>query len=145
MGGQIKIRKSPSIGYQRLVPMLTLIGKQKMGKEDADGIALPLLAHFDAAKRGQGPAVGQQHMYKHLIMAQILAARTKNRSLYDATMMACDALMKASQRPTNLLDLSTSEYVVMRKAFGIYIRLLPFFEVSMYSQVGREAEILMGS
>lgn len=145
MAGNKKVRKAPSKDYQRIAPMLTLVGKQKVGNEDADAVALPLLIHFDAAKRGQGPAVGQQHLYKHLIMAQLLAAWTKSQVMYDATVKACDALMKASQRPTELLDLSTSEYTAMRKAYGMYLRILPIVEVAMYGRAGDEAERLMGN
>jgi hypothetical protein len=126
-----------------LTPLALVAGKQRVGEEDADAIALPLLCHFDAAKRGQCNNVGQQHLYKQLLAAQCVAVRTKSRAFYQITVDACDALMKASMRPTKLLDLTTREYETIKKAIGWYLKALPMLEEGVLSNACQFAERIM--
>jgi hypothetical protein len=126
-----------------IVPIARLAGKTRVGQDDADTIAMPLLLHFDAAHRGQCSNVGQQHLYKHLLAAQCVAVRTKSRAFYQITVDACDALMKASMRPTQLLDLTTGEYQKIRKAIGWYVRALPMLEVGVLSGACEFAEAIL--
>lgn len=128
-----------------LTPLATIVAKQRVGEEDAKEIELPILCHFDAAKRGQCTNLGQQHLYMHLLAAQCIAARTKSRQFYDVTVKACDALMKASRRPTELLDLTTGEYNAIRSALSIYLRALPAMEVGVASGAWQFADRIMNT
>lgn len=138
-------RKPIDKDRQRLTPLMLIAAKQRIGQEDADFIELPIWIHLDAAKRGQEPAQGQQHLYMHLLAAQMIAARLQNRVMYDATVAANDALMKASQRPTELLDLTTGEYKAIRKAFSMYFRFLPMMECGIVDRACSEANRLMST
>ena len=128
-----------------LAPMALVAAKQRVGKEDAAEVELPILVHFDAAKRGQGTGAGQQRIYKHLIAAQCIAQRTQSRSFYDITVKACDALMKASKRPTKLLDLTTGEYHAIRQALSWYLRALPMLEVGVASGAWQFADAILNN
>lgn len=129
----MKIRKA------NINPLLLVAVKQKVGQEDADDIALPLLVHFDAAKRGQCTAAGANHMTMSLIVAAYIAARTKSKTFYDCVQRAYAALEKASARPTKLLDLTTSEYASLRAAFSMYIRAMPNVEVWLMNEASKHA------
>lgn len=125
---------------------LALIGaKQRVGQEDADAIALPVLAWFDAAKRGECTATGCNHLTTHLIIATAIASRTNSRTFYDICRTAYDQLMKAASRPTKLLDLTTGEYQAIRKAFAWYVRSLPQCQVHDLNMACRHAEKIMGA
>lgn len=126
-------------------PLLLVAAKQRVGQEDADLIALPVLAWFDAAKRGQCTATGCNHLTTHLIIASYIAARTRSKVFHDAVTKAYDMLRKAAARPTELLDLTTTEYQSLRVAFGWYIRSLPRVEVGLLNQACQAAERMMGA
>lgn len=123
---------------------LVLVGlKQRVGQEDADLIALPVLAWFDAAKRGLCTATGCNHLTTHLIIASYLAARTKSKKFHDIVTAGYAALGKAAARPTDLLDLTTKEYATLRLAIGWYVRALPLVEVAVLNEACRVAEKAM--
>lgn len=125
---------------------LTLIAiKQRVGQEDADAIALPVLAWLDAAKRGQCTAAGCNHLTTHIIIALRVAAITKSKHYYDTVMKGYEALNKAAQRPTDLLDLTTAEYKALRAAFSWYIRSLPQVEVGALNDACKVAQKMMGA
>lgn len=125
---------------------LVLVGlKQRVGQEDADLIALPVLAWFDAAKRGQCTATGCNHLTTHLIIASYLAARTKSKKFHDIVTAGYAALGKAAERPTNLLDLTTKEYATLRLAIGWYVRALPLVEVAALNEACKVAEKAMSA
>lgn len=128
-----------------LAPVALIAKKQRVGQEDRDKIELPLLIHLDAAKRGQGPNVGQQFLYQHLVIASYIAARTKSKPFHDAVVKANDALSKASLRPTVALDLTTGEYAAIRLAFAIYLRALPQVEIGVMDEACKAAERLMAA
>lgn len=115
-------------------PLVLLAKKSLVGQGDADSIALMVLIHFDAAKRGQCTNPGADFLTSHLIMASYVASRTKSKMFYDAVTSAYAALQKASARPTKELALSTSEYQTIRKGLGWYLRALPSVEVGVMSE-----------
>lgn len=113
----------------RINPLLLVAAKQPVGQDDADEIALPVLVHLDAAKRGQCTASGVNHLTLHLIIASALASKTRSKAFHDACTKAYSMLEKAARRPTDLLDLTTTEYQALRTAFNWYLRALPKVEV----------------
>lgn len=126
-------------------PLDLIAFKQRVGQEDADLIALPVLAWFDAAKRGQCTATGCNHLTTHLIIASYLAARTKSKKFHDIVTAGYAALAKAAARPTELLDLTTKEYATLRLAIGWYVRALPLVEVSALNEACKVAEKAMSA
>lgn len=126
-------------------PLLLVVAKQPVGQDDADTIALPVLAHFDAAKRGQCTAAGFNHLALHLLVAAHIAASTKSKQFYDTVNRAYQMLMKAGERPTELLSLSTTEYISIRAAFSIYIRALPKVDIGRMTAACKHAETVMSA
>lgn len=120
-------------------PLFLVAVKQKVGQEDADALALPVLVHFDAAKRGECTAAGANHLTLHLIIAAYIAAKTRSKTFYDCVQRAYKALEKACARPTKLLDLTTMEYTTLRAAFSMYVRALPNVEVGLMHEASRHA------
>ena len=102
-----------------------LARKQKVGQADADTVALQLYMHLDAAKRGQGTNHAANQLATHLIAASYIAQQTKSRAFHTQITAAYNALKKASDRPTQLLDLTTGEYKQIRAAFNTYLKALP--------------------
>lgn len=129
----------------KINPLALVAAKQRVGQEDTDAIALPILVHFDAAKRGQCRAVGVNHMTTHLIIASYLAAHTRSKRYHEIVTHAYNMLAKAAARPTDLLDLTTSEYHALRAAFSWYLRSLPMIEVGMLNAAYKVAEKMMGA
>lgn len=126
-------------------PLALIACKQRVGDDDANAIALPVLLIFDSAKRGLCNAAGCNFLTTHLIIATAIAARTKSRTFYDICREGYDALMKAAERPTKLLDLTTTEYQKIRKAIGWYLRSLPQCEVHHLNMACQHAERIMGA
>lgn len=123
---------------------LTLIAcKQKVGQNDTDQIALPILIHLDCAKRGQCTAPGVNFLTTHLIIASYIAARTKSKLFHDTVTKGYAALKKAADRPTKLLDLTTTEYTAIRTAVSQYLRAMPNVEVGVMSEACRVAARMM--
>lgn len=110
-------------------PIELIARKQKVGKEDADGIGLQLMIHLDAAKRAQCTHSGANFLTRHLIIASYIAAKARSRKFHDQVVKAYSALEKASARPTKLLDLTTGEYKAIALAFKTYLCSLPACEV----------------
>ena len=126
-------------------PLLLVVAKQRVGQEDADAIALPVLCWFDAAKRGLCTNTGLNHLTTHIIIASWIAARTKSKAFHEACTHAFDMMRKAATRPGDTVALTTTEYAVIRKAFGWYIRALPDCEVLTLNRACKEAEKIMGA
>lgn len=124
-------------------PLVLIACKQRVGQEDADAIALPVLAWFDAAKRGQCTADGCNHLTTHLIIGSYIAARTKSKKFHDIVTAGYAALGKAAARPTTLMDLTTKEYATMRLAIGWYCRALPMVEVLLMNEACAAAQRMM--
>lgn len=123
-----------------LHPMVLLAKKTRVGQDDANSISLMVLIHFDAAKRGQCTNVGANFLTRHLIMGSYVAARTKSKAFHDAITVAYANLKKASDRPTQLLDLSTTEYKAIRTGLSWYLRALPNVEVGVMSEACKVAD-----
>lgn len=126
-------------------PLALFAAKQLVGQADTDLIALPLLCHFDAAKRGQCTAAGCNHMTSHLLIAAFLASATRSKAFHECVDRAYQALMKAASRPTDKLDLTTSEYSALRAAFSLYLRALPNVEVGILSRAFAYSAKVMGA
>ncbi len=124
-------------------PLAVIACKQKVGNDDTDAIALPVMIHLDAAKRGQCTGPGVNFLTTHLIIASYIASRTKSRKFHDQVVRAYAQLGKASARPTELLDLTTKEYAEIKAAFGTYLRAMPNVEVGVMSQACKVAEGMM--
>lgn len=124
-------------------PLLLVVAKQKVGQEDADAMALPVLVHLDAAKRGQCTASGANHLTRHMICAAYIAASTKSKVFYDCVKRAYAALHKASQRPNELLDLTTGEYASLRAALSMYLRAMPNVEIWLMDEASKHAANVM--
>lgn len=120
-------------------PLAVIIGHQKVGQEDADKIALPVLCHLDAAKRGQGNGATADFLFQHLLTAQIMASKGGNKLIYNMSADAIAALIKAIARPSNLLNLTTGEYQAIRKCISAYLRILPTATVMAVGYAGQRA------
>lgn len=125
-------------------PLELLVKKTKVGKEDADDISLMVLLHFDAARRGLCTNPGANFLTRHLIMASYIAARTKSKAFHDAVTRAYNALKKASDRPTETLALTTTEYAAVRMGVAWYLRALPAVEIGVMSEACKVAGRAMG-
>ncbi|TFW15949.1 hypothetical protein [Duganella callida] len=112
-----------------LNPLALLAGKQLVGQEEGDKTALLVLIALDAAKRGAAPASLANTLTEHLLTSAAIWSQQGNRRLYDVAVEAWMALGKACARPTALLDLTTGEYLAIRRAIGFYVRALPRLEV----------------
>ncbi len=112
-------------------PLEILVRKQKVGKADADAVALQMYMHLDAAKRGQGSNHAANQLATHLIAASYIAQQTKSRAFHAQITAAYAALKKASERETKLLDLTTGEYKQIRAAFNTYLTALPTVELGI--------------
>jgi hypothetical protein len=127
-----------------LTPFEVIALKQKVGQDDADKIAMPLLAYLDAAKRAACPNTGINFITRHLICALYLARRVGDKAFHACAMSAYEQLRKASERPTEALDLTTGEYHALRKAIAAYLLALPKVEVGMMAEANAAAAQMMG-
>jgi hypothetical protein len=121
-------------------PLVRIAAKTKVGAAETDKIALVVLTALDAAKRGAAPASLANTLTEHLMVGILLWARQGNRALYDTATAAWLALCKACARPTDLLDLTTSEYAAIRKAVGYYLRAIPQLEAGILVGAFLEAQ-----
>lgn len=112
-------------------PLMQIAAKTKVGAEESDKIALVVLTALDAAKRGAAPASLANTLTEHLMVGILLWARQGNRALYDTATAAWLAMCRACARPTDLLDLTTSEYSAIRKAISYYLRAIPQIEAGI--------------
>lgn len=120
-------------------PLALFAGKQLVGQVDADYIALPVLISLDAAKRGQAPASLCNCITQHLLIACVIWTKLANKPMYDRSVAAWNAMVKACARPTDLLDLTTGEYQAIRTALSYYLRALPKVEVGTLSYAFKTA------
>lgn len=120
-------------------PLAALELHQKVGQADTDAIALPLLIHLDMAHRGLGNTATADFLFQHLATAQILSSRAGNRPIYDMSVEAVNALVKAIARPTSTLSFTTGEYQAIRKCISVYLRVLPNATVKAVAYAGHRA------
>lgn len=114
-----------------LNPLDILAMKKTVGPADADLIALPLLIHFDAARRDHGSVASSDFLTFHLIIAVAIASKLGARKFYDQSVAAYNALCTASARPTQDLGLTTGEYKTIKAAICTYLRALPNVELAL--------------
>lgn len=112
-------------------PLDLLAAKQLVGHADADATALVVLIALDAAKRGLAPAALANTLTEHLLTSAAIWSQLGNKRLYDKSVVAWAALLKACARPTALLDLTTGEYAAIRLSIAHYVRALPELEVGV--------------
>lgn len=120
--------KPTLFNYGGMDPLTRLAAKTLLGKDEVDRISLIVLIALDAAKRSAANHALTNTLSEHLCAATILWSSRNNRSMYDRSNEGFQALAKAADRPTELLDLSTSEYTKIRTAVGYYLRALPLLE-----------------
>lgn len=125
-------------------PIAKLVGKQKVGQDDANLVALPVLLFLDAAKRGLCPASGFNHLATHLLVAAAIASQSKSQEYHSAAARGYTALLKAGARPTKLLELTTPEYKAIREAVSWYVRSMPNVELGMMVKACAHADRIMG-
>lgn len=126
-------------------PIVFLTKKQLIGQEDTDKIELPVLAHFDAAKRGRINNAGYNFISRHLVMANYLAKRLKSRSFITISDCAGTLWGKAGSRPGEVVSLTTKEYSAIRACLGVYFRHLPYTEIGMYNEACQVAELVIAN
>lgn len=117
--------------------------KQKVGKEYAAEVELFVLIQFDAAKRGRLGPVGYNFISRHLVQAQYIFARLKAPEFLLLSRLAGEAWQKAGARPTDQLDLTTTEYTAMREGLAAYFKTLPKIEAGTYRQACNVADQVM--
>jgi hypothetical protein len=124
-------------------PIEVLIKKQQIGREDADKVELPVLVHFDAARRGRCSGAGYNFISRHLVMAHYLSVRLRSRSFQTISECAGTLWRKAGLRPGEDLGLTTKEYRAIRACLGVYFRHLPYVEIGVYMEAQAIAEKIM--
>lgn len=120
-----------------------IASKQRVGLDDTAAAELPVLLHLDAAKRGQCNGAGHQFLTHHLIAAICVAKMMKCAPMVALVEKGYAALHKASARPTQLLDLTTTEYQAIRKALIAYFRAMPGLEIGVMVEAQETATQIM--
>lgn len=123
-----------------MTPFELIALKQKVGHEYAEEVEMFVLIRFDAAKRGLLDAVGYNFISRHLVQAQYIFARLKAPNELLLAQLAGTAWIKAGARPTDTLDLTTSEYTAVRAGLKAYFRALPKIERNTYLQACNVAD-----
>lgn len=121
-------------------PLMLIAAKNKPDQESIDKIHMLTLVALDAAKRGKCPTPLANSLTEHLLVGVLMWSRMGNRPLYDRAVTAWNAMVKACQRPTELLDLTTGEYQAIRHALQYYLRAIPQMEVGKIASLFMEAE-----
>lgn len=121
-------------------PLMLIAAKNKPDQESVDKIAMLSLVALDAGKRGKCPTPLANSLTEHLLVNVLMWSRMGNRPLYDRAITAWNAMIKACQRPTELLDLTTGEYQAIRHALQYYLRAIPQLEVGKLASLFLEAQ-----
>lgn len=136
-------RNSKEAGIQAFLSTVAL--KQRVGKEEADKIALPTLIYLDSAARGQGGVAAENSLVKLVVMTQIIANLANNRAFYDIAVAAGQQLLKACKRQEEMLRFTTGELKAMRKMVSAYLRILPLLEVKALATACMQSESMIGN
>jgi len=131
----VKPKKSSVIN-----PLMLIAAKNKPDQESVDKIHWVVLTALDAAKRGKCPNSLANTLSEHLMVGVLMWSRMGNRPLYDRAVKAWLAMGKACQRPTELLDLTTTEYQAIRHALQYYLRAIPQMEIGKIASLFLEAQ-----
>lgn len=124
-------------------PIAHLIGRQRIGEDDAQPHALVMLICLDAAKRGKAPAHLSNMLCIYLLGAIRIWHTSGKKALYTEAVAAMQALITACRRPTELLDLTTGEYAALRRGVVRFVDLLPQVELAKFSEAMKLAEAEM--
>lgn len=120
---------------KRIVNPIAVLGaKQRLGEDDAKQFALIPLIFLDAAKRGKCPHAGYNTLATTILAAASIASQTRSKAFYDLANRAYGLLVKAGMRPTDSLDLTTTEYNAVRAVISWYVRALPTLEIGIFSR-----------
>jgi hypothetical protein len=125
-------------------PLMLIAAKNKPDQESVDKIHMVVLTALDAAKRGKCPNGLANTLSEHLLVGVLMWSKMGNRPLYDRAVTAWTAMGKACQRPTDLLDLTTSEYQSIRRAMQHYLRAIPHLEIGQLAGAFLEAQKKLG-
>lgn len=120
-------------------PLDLLAVKQKLQPEDVYAVRLAVLLALDAAKRSAAPAAVANTLTEHLLTSIAIWSQLGQRPLYVSGVKAWQALAKACARPTQLLDLTTGEYALIRAAVAAYVRVLPRLEIGVFVTAQQKA------
>jgi len=131
----VKPKKSSVIN-----PLMLIAAKNKPDQESVDKIHWVVLTALDAAKRGKCPNSLANTLTEHLMVGVLMWSKMGNRPLYDRAVAAWLAMGKACQRPTELLDLTTTEYQAIRHALQYYLRAIPQMEIGKIASLFLEAQ-----
>lgn len=121
-------------------PLMLIAAKNKPDQESVDKIHMVVLTALDAAKRGKCPNGLANTLSEHLLVGVIMWSKMGNRPLYDRAVKAWLAMGKACQRPTDLLDLTTTEYQAIRHALQYYLCAIPQLEIGKLASLFLEAQ-----
>lgn len=133
-------RNRGTVSKQVINPLAVVGGKQRVGQETADEVALHVLCQLDAAKRGKCTYDGALSLSRNLVMAQVIASYTQSRTFYDLTAKAILSLAKACGRSNEPVSLTTGEYLAIRQASYWYLRALPDVASAMFAGAARQAQ-----
>ena len=114
-------------------PLAIMKGKRPLDAYIKWLTTFQVLAALDAAKRSQGTNQNCNTLTENLMIACGIWSKIQNKKQYDIAALAWEALSKAADRPTDLLDLTTGEYKTIQKAIVAYIRQLSVVEVGVYA------------
>lgn len=124
-------------------PIELMVAKQRIGDEEANRHALPVLLYLDAAHRGQGCIAAENALVRLVLIVQVLGSKSGNRALYDIGCKGGQALFTAAGRGAELLAFTTGEYQAMRKPVNSYLRVLPGLQILMLTfACGRADELI---
>lgn len=123
-----------------VTPIELMVAKQRIGNEEADQHALPILLYLDAAHRGQGCISAENALLRLVLVVQVLGSKSGNRALYDIGCKGVQALFTAAGRGAELLAFTTGEYQAMRKLVSAYLRVLPGLQIIMLAFACKRAD-----
>lgn len=121
-------------------PLTVIAAKNKLPQSDVDDIHWDALIALDAAKRGKATGHLANKLRDHVMTCVVLWRNKGNRALYENAVEAWNALVKAFQRPTELLDLTTTEYQLIRRSLSYYLRAIPQLEIGVLTGSFIEAQ-----
>lgn len=136
-------QQTKEAGIQSFLSTVAL--KQRVGKAEADKLALPTLIYLDSAARGQGCIAAENSLVKLVVMTQILGNIANNRAFYDMAVAAGQQLLKACKRQEPLLRFTTGELRAMRKMVIAYLRILPTLEIKALATACMQSESMLGN
>lgn len=130
---------------QALNPIERIHLRQKLGREYAEEVELPVLLAFDGVKREKSTGRMANTVALHLVAAQCLFHALKAPKELDVARVASNHWGVACARPDHPLRLTTTEYMAVRKCLKLYFRALPKIEIGTYRTAANAAAQLMNS